>query len=221
MRDENTVTLPKKISPKKYAKMQHFSPLSKKEKRRGKKGIKIYGKDELLPWSTIYNKIKIGVPYEDLEYEFGQIRKIILWAIEDNIKYDKDIAKIFDDTIDVRLRQKELAKKDIDAITTIQEAVNVYMPDVYKQVTTFAQTVIQKSIKLANEDESTSNDMKNLTQAVQTVTDTLGVTERFASGVNIANAQVQVSGFDFVLDAPPEPESIEAEIEEKETLSED
>ena len=221
MREENTVTLPRKISPKEYADLMKYEKLSKKELKKGKK-VKIYGSDEPLPFDEAYAMIQMGLPYEDIESKYGQMRKIVLFAILDGIKYEPAIANMFDKEVENRRIQKAVAQVNPVVVNTMQEAVNEYCPDIRKEITVFASQLVQKAIKGINAEDATSTDTLNYAKAVQVASDTIEVTQRHSAGVNISGAaSVQVQGFEFVLDAPPETveEAIEAVIDEKEDES--
>jgi len=213
MRDENTVTLPKKISPKEYANLMNYEPLSGKELSKGKEKLKLYGSKEKIPWDKVYSEIKLGLPYEDIEAKYGVMRKIVLWAVQDGIEYEPTLAEMMDREVENRMIQKEVAQIDPVVVQTMQEAVNAYAPDVRREVVVFTSALVKKAIAGVNDEASTSNDTLNYAKAVQTAMDTIEVTQRHSAGVNINAAALQTpTGFEFVLDTPPD--AIEAEIEE-------
>jgi len=215
MRDQTSVTLPSEVSPTEFAKQRNYRPLTTKELAKGKESIKIFGTDTPMPWGKIYSKIRLDLPYEDIGYEYGHLRKIILWAEHDGITADPTVSKMFDDEVKNRSLQKEIAKIDPLVVETMQEAVNAYAPDVRKDVVIFASALVKKAIHGVNDDDATSNDINNYAKAVQTVTDTLEVTQRHSAGINVNGASsVQVQGFEFVLDTPPEKDVIDVTHEE-------
>jgi len=73
--------------------------------------------------------------------------------------------------------------------------------------------LVQRATAMINTEYATTSDLINAAKAVQTVTDTLEVTQRHSAGVQIGNAQVQVQGFEFVLDEPPVEDVIEVETD--------
>ena len=169
------------------------------------------------PREVLYKetRLRLDLPYEDIDAEYGMIRKIVLWAAHDGITADPTISKMFDDEVKNRMLQKEIARIDPVVVETMQEAVNAYAPDVRKDVVIFASALVKKAIHGVNDDDATSNDINNYAKAVQTVTDTLEVTQRHSAGINVNGASsVQVQGFEFVLDTPPEKDVIDVTHEE-------
>jgi len=161
-----------------------------------------------MPWDEVYSQIRIGIPYEDIQHEFGEIRKIIMFAIEDNIEYIPAVGQLLDDDVALAKKKTVLASVDLTLVKTMEEAVSRYAPEIIKNVSIFGAQLVQRATAMINTEYATTSDLMNAAKAVQTVTDTLEVTQRHSAGVQIGNAQVQVQGFEFVLDEPP----VEAEI---------
>jgi len=213
-KDERTVTLPRVTSPSEFASINEFKPLSDKEVKRGKYKVKIAGTKEPIPWDVVYSQIRSGYPYEDIQHEFGEIRKIIMFAIEDSIEYLPLAGELLDEEVGIAEKKTALAAVDLTLVKTIEEGVSRYAPDLIKNVSIFGAQLVQRATHMINTDYATTSDLLNASKAVQTVTDTLEVTQRHSAGVQIGNAQVAVQGFEFVLDSPPEDnEVIEVETD--------
>lgn len=200
------------MTPKEYAALNNLKPLSKKELKRGKNKIKIYGTDKKMPWTEVYTRIQAGMKLEHIADIYGNIRQIVLWAIEDNIEPNAVISDIVDELIVANRKINEVEAVNPTAAMTMKEMVHEYAPDVAKNVVLLANSMVMKGQSKLNSDECTTNDMVNIAKAVQTMTDTVELTQRHSAGVNIANASVQVQGFEFVLDSPPEKSEIEQNV---------
>jgi len=202
------VTLPSEVSPAEFASRNEFKPLSDKELDRGKYKVKIAGTKDPMPWDVVYSQIRLGFPYEDIAHEFGEIRKIVMFAIEDSVAYLPEVGELLDEDVELAKRKTALASVDLTLVKTMEEGVSRYAPEIIKNVSIFGAQLVQRATAMINTEYATTSDLMNAAKAVQTVTDTLEVTQRHSAGVQIGNAQVQVQGFEFVLDEPP----VEAEI---------
>lgn len=190
--------------------MREYKPLSKKELKRGKDRVKIFNTDSPMPWDKVFSRIRLGFPYGDLDKKYGHLRKIILFAILEEVSYDPEPSKLVDDIVDVRIRKKELAIKNPAMVATIEEAINEYAPDIYKKVAVLATAVIDKAIKEVPKEETGSNDVNNYITAAQKATDMVSITQRHASTIGVNMHKPLVEAFDFVEDFQ------DAEIEEVE-----
>ena len=203
------------MTPEEYVKFNDCKPLTKKERKKGKNKLRIYNTDEPMPWTEIYTRISGGMSMEHIEEIYGHGRKIALWAIEDNIHIVPEISDTVDSEIEQRRKMKEIQVANPVVAKTMLEMANEYAPDVGKEVVLLSQSLVKKAQKLINDEDCSSNDLNNIAKAVQTMTDTIELTQRHSAGIQVgAGGSVNVQGFEFVLDAPPEEEAIEAEVEE-------
>ena len=200
------------LSPKEYAELNQFKPLTPKEKKRGKEKLTISGTDEPMPWAIIYSKIRIGEPIDNIAEVYGHKRKITLWAIEDNIEYIPELGETLIEEVGQRKKMDAIERADPTLALTIKETANEYAPDATRKAVTLGVALMDEGLKMAKSGDCSTNDLKNLSDMLQKITDTLEITKRHSAGVNVNTNNVKVTGFDFVLD---EPEAIEAEIEEK------
>jgi len=215
MKEENTeLTLSSELDPFEYSIKMGYKPLTKKELKKGK-NINVYNTKTPMPWEKIYAHIRLGLPYEHLHDMYGKLRKIILFAVRDGVKYEETANKLMSDEYEQRIALKSAATVDPVLVQTMQEAVNAYAPDVRRDVTIFGQALITRAIKMVNDEDTRSSDISNLANAVQTVTDTLSVTERHASAANHTTNNIAVEGFDFSQMSLPS-KAIDAEVVEKE-----
>lgn len=216
--EERLVILPSEKSPAEYALYRNFKPLSEKELKKGRNKVKYYKGGEHLPWDEIYAKIRLDVPYEDIEQEYGQIRKIVLWAAHDNVTVDEKAVELRDEEYEHRVKVAEVAGKDPVLARTMKEVVNTYAPNVAKKVLEANVAIINACIVKANDvDEVTPSDLNNLAKAVQISSDTMEITQRHSTNIGNVNVTQAPTGFTFELDAPPAPEDtniIEGETDE-------
>jgi len=197
----------------KYASNNNFKPLTEKELAKGKYKVKIAGTKDPMPWDIVYSQIRAGFPYEDIKHEFGEIRKIILFALHDGIEYLPLAGELLDSSVEIATTKTNLAAIDLTLVKTIEDGVSRYAPDLIGDVSKFGAALVKRATTMINSEYATTSDLLNASKAVQTVTDTLEITQRHSAGVQIGNAQVSVQGFEFVLDAPPEKDAIEGEID--------
>lgn len=197
-----------------YIEHKKLKPLTPKELSQGKNSLKIYGTSEPMPWSTIYTRLAAGQPMEEIATMYGHGRKIALWAVQDGVTVQPVLTETIEEEVAHRERVQTIANADPDVANVLMQMVNEVAPDFQQKVATFASKVVDKSIGMLDQKFLESSDIVNLTKAVQTSTDTVGVTQRHANAASITNNSVKVQGFDFVLDAPTEPTAIEAVIEE-------
>jgi len=187
----------------KYAQEQGFEPLSEKERKKGKKKVKIYGTKEKMPWEKVYTNIEGGMSFDHIQEKYGNIRKIVLWAIEDGIDFNKDISDTIDEHIMHTRKMQTIESINPTVALTMKEMANEYAPDLGMKVSKLSISMVDKAQSLLNEEECTSNDLKNIATAIQTMTDTVELTQRHSTvGGNVITA-IQVQGFDFVLDSKP------------------
>ena len=188
-----------------YAKKNKFKPLTEKEIK-DKNKVKITGTDDPMPWTEVFTRLSAGMPIEDVVYMYGQARKITLFAINEGIlDADPVLSQVVDDEIIQRRKMQEIEATNPIVARTMKEMVNEYAPDVGKSVVMLSKAIVDRAQNLVEDDECSAMDLKNITSAIQTMTDTLEITQRHSAGVMINNGDIQVNGFDFVLDKPPEP----------------
>ncbi len=183
--------------------------LTAAELKRGKDKIKIWGTQELMPWTDIYARIAAGMDIKHIAQKYGHERMITLWAEQDGIEPIKDIIDLVDNEIIQRRKMLEVENKNPAIAMTLKEVVNEYAPDVAVELVKLTTSMIRKGQAILDDEESTTNDMKNIAQAVQTMTDTIEVSERFSTNAGTGNISIAVQGFSFIEDTPP---AIEAEV---------
>ncbi len=195
-----------------YISDNNYKPLTKREIA-NKHKAKIRGTDDLMPWTEVYTRLSAGMSILDVIYIYGNGRKIALFAKMDGIEVNDVLSDTLDQEILQRRKMGEIEAKNPEVARTMKEMVNEYAPDVGRDVIMLSKKLVAKATELVEEDECSSNDLKNIASAVQTMTDTIEITQRHSAGVNISTGDMVVEGFSFVLDSPPEKDVIDAEIE--------
>ena len=197
------------LSPRDYINEHKFKELTELEIKAGKKDIKITGTKELMPWTEVYTRISAGMSMEHIALIYGHGRKISLWAEHDGIKLLPEVSDILDGEIIQRRKMNAVEVSNPEVAKTIKEMVNEYAPDTAKLVVELSRDLIKKGSTIINDDDCTSSDMLNVAKAVQTMTDTTQISERFSTNAGIAGGlSIHVEGFSF-----KKPDSmIEAEI---------
>jgi len=192
-----------------YAKLNGFKPLTSKEVKEKYK-VKIYGTQDPLPWTEVYTRLSAGMSIDDVVHIYGQARKITLFALKDGIDINPVLSQTLDDEILQRRKMNEIEKSNPEVARTMKEMVNEYAPDVARDVIMLSKKLVQRATDIIDDkdDACTTNDLKNIAAAVQTMTDTIELTQRHGAGVQVNAGNIQVEGFSFVLDAPP----VDAEI---------
>jgi len=193
----------------KHANKKEFKPLTEKELRKGKDSIKIYKSKKKMPWDKVYTRIKAGQPLDIIAQKYGNIRKIVLWAIEDGIDVDEELDSLVDDKIEVDRKMNMIEAVNPNISNTLKEMVAEYAPDLATEVAKFSKKAVKTAQRLISDKECTSNDFRNITAGMQTLTDMTSLTERHNKVGGNSVTQVNVTGFDFVQDNTP---VIEAEI---------
>ena len=188
-----------------------YKPLTKKEIKKGKDVVKIYNTDTLMPWEEVFTRIKMNLAYVDIDESYGNLRKIVLFAILEDVGYDKMMTTLFDDELKLREQKAEIIQKDGPVvIATMEEAVNEYAPNFAKKVATLLDAGVDRSIKLLNNEDSTSNDVKNVFSALQVATDIAGKTQRHSGAMGGGGLGVpMVTGFMFVEGQRPDPTDVD------------
>ncbi len=222
-------TSPKEVTPKdiehltdasllhvdeidRYIELKKYKPLTEKEISKGKESLRIYGTQDPMPWSTIFTRLASGQPIEELAYQYGHGRKLTLFAKLNNVQLDKELSDIVTQETNTRNKIVKIANDDPNTAITLLQRVNEECPDFQSNVALFADKLLQRAITKLDDKYIEASDMEKLANAVQKSTDIVGVTQRHASAVNIANTNnIAVSGFDFVLDPPPTT-TIDAEV---------
>lgn len=201
------------MTPEEYLKDKDAKPLSDQEIKRGKKSLRVFGTDDPMPWDEIYTRIAAGMSMEDIAHIYGHGRKIALWAIKDKIELNPTISDALDSEITQRRTIQAIGEQNPIAAQTIQDMANEYAPDSAKKASLLADKLIQAGSDVLDREVTnkmtgkkakayTSLDLVNISKALQTSTDVLGLTQRHASATQIGSAQIQVSGFTFALDEP-------------------
>ena len=175
----------------------------------------MYGTDIPIDWKEVYTRISVGMPMEDIEKVYGQGRKIALWAEHDGVDLVQELSDIVDAEIMQRRTMNEVEKSDPEVAKTMREVVNEYAPDVARLTVELSRDLIKKGSEIVNDEYCTSTDLKNIAQAVQTMTDTIQVSERFSTNAGQGvGVNIQVQGFEFALDAPKKTEEVILEVED-------
>jgi len=120
-----------------------------------------------MPWDIVYSQIRSGYPYEDIAHEFGKMRKIILFAIEDGIEYLNVAGDLMDKEVAIATEKTRLAAVDLSLVRTIEDGVARYAPDLIKNVSIFGSTVIKRATTMINDKYATTSDLLNAAKAVQ------------------------------------------------------
>lgn len=192
-----------------------FKPLTAKELEKGKTHVKIYGTTEPMPWSTIYTRLSAGQPIEEIVKMYGHKRQIALWAQLEGVTAQQPLVDIVENEVMQRKKLGAIAKENPAAAETLMEMVNEIAPDFTRKVALFSEEVVDRSRELLKGQYIEATDVLNLAKAVQTVTDSVGVTTRHASASKNTVNNISVSGFSFLPDiAPEEIEADTIEIEE-------
>ncbi len=195
-----------------YAKDNNLKPLTKKELKRGKNKVKIYGTKDLMPWADVYVRIQGGNTFEQINTAYGNIRKIVLFAIIDEIDFNQAVSDTVDEHISHERKMMQIDKINPKAAMTIKEMANEYAPDLGMKVAKLSMSMVNKAQDILNEDGCSSNDLKNVATAIQTMTDTMELTQRHTTvGGNVLGT-IQVEGFSFIEDKKP-MDIIEGEVD--------
>lgn len=200
------------ITPEQYAELHNLKPLSAKEKKRGKEKVTISGTDEPMPWTEIYSRIAIGEPIENIAEKFGHARKIALWAIEDNVTIMPELGDVLLAEVEQRRKMDMIEGQNPTLALTIREAANEYAPDAARKSIDLSVALIDAGRKMIRNGDYSSNDLKNIADMLQRTTDTMGLTQRHSAGMNIENAKIHVTGFQFIEDTP---EPIDVEVDDE------
>ena len=188
------------MTPLEYIEAHPLKPLTPKEIKKGKGSIKISGREDPMPWEEIYARLRLGEPVINMAQEFGHIRKIVLFAIRDEIELDEVLQKALFNMVDNRKDMKEIARVDPHAAMTIQETANKYAPNLAEKIVRLGASSMDAMQELINEGECTSNDHKNISAASLTWSDLVGLTQRHANAASLNVLKPVVEAFDFVED---------------------
>ncbi len=197
-----------------YIEHNQFKPLTAKELERGKTHIKVYGTQDTMPWSTIYTRLAAGQDVEDIVKMYGHKRQIALWAQKEEVQVQPALVQVLEDEVSHRKNLNAIAKVDPAAATTLMDMVNEIAPDFTAEVAMFSQEVVQTSRELLKGRYIEATDVLNLAKAVQTVTDSVGVTTRHAAAASKTVNNIAVTGFAFIPDEVKPEEVVEADIVE-------
>ena len=190
------------MTPEQYINEHSLNPLSDTEIKRGKQSIKIRGTDEYINWTEVYTRISAGMSMNDIADIYGNGRKIALFAQLEGVTVNDTLSKTLDGEIVQRRKMDSLTASDPDVGRTMREMANEYAPDVAKKIALVSVKLIDKAEEIIDEQDPTTSDLLNISRAIQTMSDTIELTQRHASSTNIGNAQISVQGFDFVIDTP-------------------
>ena len=195
----------------KYAQEQEFKPLKKKELKKGKEALTIYGTNDPMPWNEVYTRIRSGNTMEDIVYIYGHARKVTLFAIIDGIDVQKEYVDAVDSKIVADRTMNAIEVVDPVAASTMREMVVEYAPDLQRKAIMLVDSAITKGQSIINGEDCTSNDLKNVLAAIQIGTDITDVTQRHSSVGGNSVTQIQIDGFSIVEDINPN-EVIDGEI---------
>lgn len=198
------------MTPQQYLDENDYKPLSAMELKRGKDGIKIFGTNDLMPWTEVYTRISAGMDMGHIAQIYGNGRKIALWAVRDGIELIQDLSDVVDAEIGQRKKMGAIVNSNPEVARTMLDMVNEYAPDVNKNVVMLSAGLINKAQEIQGSVDCTSSDLLNVWKAVQTMTDTLELTQRHGSAMQINAQKIQVTGFEFELDEPPETVEVDA-----------
>ncbi len=201
------------ISPKEFIELNKIKPLTKKEHKKGKDTLCIHGTNQPMPWKEVYARIAIGEPIEKIADKYGHVRKIALWALEDEISHYVELGEVFVAEVEQRRKMDNIERANPTVAMTIREAANEYAPDAPRKAVNLSLALLDEGNKRVAEGECTTNDLKNLAEMMQKTTDVLGLTERHASNAG-QQLNIQVEGFSIVQDLPPVPEIIDIDVGE-------
>jgi len=197
------------MTPEEYIEENALKPLTDVELDRGKDKLRISGTEELIPWTEVYARITARMSMEHIAEIYGQGRKIALFAKEDGISFDKVAMDFLDNEIQQRKQMAMLEETSPVVAKTMKEMANEYAPDVMKQISELSTATVKRANELI--EDSTTNDMKNIWDTMQKMTDTLELTSRHASAASISIGNQINSGAEFVveIDVPPEKDIID------------
>ncbi len=198
-----------------YAKDNDLKPLTEKELKKGKKKVKIYGTKEKMPWNDVYTRIRVGMKFEHINEKYGNIRKIVLFAILDEVDFEEMLSDALDEKIVADRKFNNIEAVNPEAGGAMRDMVVEYAPDLKKKAINLVSSAIDRGQQIINSKDCTSNDLKNVLQAVQIGTDITDITQRHSTNIGNSNLSVQVDGFDFVLGVAPEKKVIDVDIVEE------
>jgi adenosyl cobinamide kinase/adenosyl cobinamide phosphate guanylyltransferase len=118
------------------------------------------------------------------------------------VTLDEEMEEIIEREVETREKIVQIADTNTDVAKTLLDRINEITPNFQDTVASFANKLVERALEKLDDKYIEAQDMGHLAKAVQTATDTVGLTQRFSSGVTINNNKVQVEGFQFVLDAP-------------------
>ena len=182
-----------------YISDNNYKPLTDREIG-NKHKAKIRGTDDLIPWTEVYTRLSAGMSILDVIYIYGNGRKIALFAKMDGIEVNDVLSDTLDQEILQRRKMGEIEAKNPEVARTMKEMVNEYAPDVGRDVIMLSKKLVAKAVELVEEDECSSNDLNNIAKAVQTMTDTIEITQRHSAGAGLGNVNIAVQGFSFIED---------------------
>ena len=187
-----------------YIEKKNFKPLSDKEIAHGKSNLKIYGTQEPMPWATIFTRIQTGQDIEEIGKQYGHARKIALFAKLHGVDIDEKKRLFVENETKQREQIQDIANEEgVEVAKTLLQRVNEVAPDYEKKLAIYADKLLDKAIDKLDDNFLEASDMLNMSKAVQTASDTVGVTQRHASAVNLNAGKIDVQGFTVHLDAPP------------------
>jgi len=186
-----------------YIEHKGFKKLSPKEIEHGKAGLKIYGTQQDMPWSTIFTRIAAGQPLEELAHMYGHGRKIALFAKLEGVTIEPILEDTITKAVDHRQTMAAIAEQSPEVATTMMEMMNEIAPTFQQKVAVCLDKAIDVITEKLDGKYLEASDIDVLVRAVQRATDTTGHTARHASTTNVG-VNVQVTEFDVVLDYKPQ-----------------
>ena len=188
------------MTPNEYIEHHKIKALTKKELKKGKTSLRVSNTEEPMPWETIYNRLRLGEPVENIAKEYGHGRKIALWSIRDKIDIEPVMQEALMNMVNNRETMKEIEKVDPQIAMTIQETANKYAPTLAEKIIKIGSSSMDAMQVLIDNGECTTNDHKNISAAALTWSDLVGLTQRHANAASLNVLRPVVEAFDFVED---------------------
>ena len=200
------------MTPEQYINEHNLNPLTDNEIKRGKQTLKIRGTDEYVNWTEVYTRISAGMAMSDIAEIYGNGRKIALFAQLDGVTINDTLSKTLDNEIVQRRAMDSLATSDPIIVRTMKEMANEYAPDAARKISLLSIKLIDKAEEIIDEQDPTTNDLLNISRAIQTMSDTIELTQRHASGAT-TNLNMQIDGFSIIEDIkPPDTDVIDVDV---------
>ena len=182
-----------------YIKDKGWKPLTPAELSKGKSHLRIYGTQNPMPWATIFARIESGQPLDEIGKQYGHARKIALFALLNNVEVNPDYQKVIEDEVASRKQIQQIANtQDPEVALTLLQRVNEVAPDTERDIALLGSKFIKAISDKLDDKYIEASDIKSLADAYQKTTDTIGVTQRHSSAVNINTGDNHIAGFTFM-----------------------